>query len=412
MANIIRPSFSFKNLPIYRVKSVGKETKNASVPHSLDFTRQASTVEEAPLDGGKYVRYNESWFNILAQLNAIDTLDQYLMKSEEDKGTSAVSNHETTYNHSNFVLSETLENYLLINSEDKGSEAVNSHELEYDHTSFLTSADISNVITEDNIEDFLPDVGISIEDFNPSQFKLSNDLITIKDEVLGGGGISINDFNSTQFELNSSDKVTLKDEIIPTDVSDLDDNTNLIPPHLFFDDTYFSGAGTEVDPKSLRTENLPSGGSKRVATWVAEDNETKKVIFDYWDNNDPIEMIDGLHLIFIIKYNTLDGNYNDTSNRCYLRWTENHTFQRIDNAGTSSDIQSLLGDLGEKLTTIEIRVLNKKVFARVVEGINDKAQTVREFRSQQDFTTLTGMSINQRSRITFKAGNTIILYEL
>lgn len=203
---------------------------------------------------------------------------------------------------------------------------------------------------------------------------------------------------------------------IPSDISDLADTQGLIPPHLFFDDTYFSGAGTEVDPKSLRTENLPSGGGgvapKRVATWVAEDNETNKVIFDYWDNNDPIEMIDGLHLIFIIKYNTLDDNYNDTSNRCYLRWTENHTFQRIENAGTSSDIQSLLGELGEKLTTIEIRVLNKKVFARVVEGINDKAQTVREFRSQQDFTTLTGMYINQRSRITFKAGNTIILYEL
>lgn len=41
--------------------------------------------------------------------------------------------------------------------------------------------------------------------------------------------LTIDDFNSTQFELNSSNKVTLKDEIIPTDVSDLDDDTNLIP---------------------------------------------------------------------------------------------------------------------------------------------------------------------------------------
>ena len=53
---------------------------------------------------------------------------------------------------------------------------------------------------------------------------------------------------------------------IPTDISELSDHTNIIPPALFFDDTYFSGAGTQVDPKSLRTENLPSGGGGVVKT--------------------------------------------------------------------------------------------------------------------------------------------------
>lgn len=235
--------------------------------------------------------------------------------------------------------------------------------------------------------------------------------------------IEYNDFNSTQFELNSSNKVTIKDGIIPTDVSDLDDNTNLIPPHLFFDDTYFSGAGTQVDPKSLRTENLPSGGGgvapKRVATWVATDDTVNVVNFTHWDNGDPFDISKGFEVRAAIDIENIVGNKG-----LVLR-LNNKTGSANSKIQNSLDLEGTLSNLIRTIKLVDAsKLITQVVYMRVLkkgteimgESINTGGVNSGNIFYSDGYNLNTNITtincINLGSAPKWLTGSTIIIYEL
>ena len=60
----ITPSFKFRNITNYIVEPVGEPVVTQPANYSIDFSPQASCMDEAPDDGKQYGRQNKSWTEV------------------------------------------------------------------------------------------------------------------------------------------------------------------------------------------------------------------------------------------------------------------------------------------------------------------------------------------------------------
>ncbi len=150
-------------------------------------------------------------------------------------------------------------------------------------------------------------------------------------------------------------------ESIPTDLSDLTDEDNLIPPHLHFDPTTFTGTGTTLDPIDIP--------KKRFVELKIED-EIQFIEFTKWSDGSDIYFTEGSQFNIFIHHPEWKGGVGGRINVIFYSGSNDfkghYNSRGLVNSINNYFAGSVAAGTGDRQTNYRCMIRNKNLYGWVV----------------------------------------------